>query len=243
MILNNLRITSAALNLSLTLTAPICVFRGRLAEFALDLVREAISGCGVGSEESNRRGDCGLVLHAGVEKDGNVFDASSYLADGRRSESDWLLAAFDGFIQHLPADDDRPVFVYNFFDRIDEATDLAPWLDRLAGLDRQVFVSVCKSYPYEKLNSSFVQTVITDSAEPFETLPVGSGYDDDYTVILCPVCGRKTLDNHWICACCGWEYDGFPEKHYSAANGSTLASYREKFRKAGKKAGPYDDYL
>lgn len=61
--------------------------------------------------------------------------------------------------------------------------------------------------------------------------PVGTAYDEDHTVIVCPVCECKTLDNHDICRVCGWEYDGFPEDHYSAANGATLADYREQYKR------------
>ena len=64
--------------------------------------------------------------------------------------------------------------------------------------------------------------------------PVGTVYDEDHTVIVCPVCQRKTLDNHDICHHCGWEYDGFPEDHYSAANRATLADYREQYKQALK---------
>lgn len=60
---------------------------------------------------------------------------------------------------------------------------------------------------------------------------VGGIVDELYSVIRCPVCNCKTLDNYDICRHCGWEYDGFPEDHYSAANGATLAEYRENFRK------------
>ena len=61
---------------------------------------------------------------------------------------------------------------------------------------------------------------------------VGETYDDFYTVILCPVCGHKTLDNYDICRHCGWEHDGFPDNHYSSANGATLKEYREQYQKA-----------
>ena len=64
-----------------------------------------------------------------------------------------------------------------------------------------------------------------------ELPPVGTAYDEIHTVILCPVCNEKTLDHYGICTHCGWEYDGFPEDHYSAANGATLREYREMFRK------------
>lgn len=60
-------------------------------------------------------------------------------------------------------------------------------------------------------------------------------FDGFYTEISCPVCGAKTLDNHWVCPVCLWEYDGFPEDHYSAANGTTLAAYREAFLEKRRK--------
>ena len=61
--------------------------------------------------------------------------------------------------------------------------------------------------------------------------PVGTIVDDIYTVIVCPICGHKTLDNYDICCHCGWEYDGLPEDQYSAANGATLEEYREEYKK------------
>ena len=63
---------------------------------------------------------------------------------------------------------------------------------------------------------------------------VGTTYDEDHTVIVCPICNHKTLDNYDICCHCGWEYDGFPEDHYSAANGATLTDYREQYKQALK---------
>ena len=65
-----------------------------------------------------------------------------------------------------------------------------------------------------------------------ELPPVGTVCDDIYKVILCPVCGHKTLDNYDICRRCGWEYDGASPERYSTANGTTLAAYREEYRKA-----------
>ena len=62
--------------------------------------------------------------------------------------------------------------------------------------------------------------------------PIGSVYDEDHIVILCPVCNYKTLDNYDICHYCGWEYDGFPEDHYSAANGASLSEYRKQYQNA-----------
>jgi len=70
-----------------------------------------------------------------------------------------------------------------------------------------------------------------------ELPPVGTAYDDDHTVIICPVCKHKALDNYDICRYCGWEYDGFSEDHYSSENGATLSEYREEYLKAQKTQG------
>lgn len=51
-----------------------------------------------------------------------------------------------------------------------------------------------------------------------------------YSVIKCPVCGAKTLNNYYICPECDWEYDGTPEGEYSDVNHATLESYREKYK-------------
>ena len=59
---------------------------------------------------------------------------------------------------------------------------------------------------------------------------VGTAFDEDHTVIRCPVCRCKALDNYDICRRCGWEYDGFPEDHFSAANGATIKAYRQAYR-------------
>ena len=69
---------------------------------------------------------------------------------------------------------------------------------------------------------------------------VGTAYDEDHTVIVCPICNHKTLDNYDICRHCGWEYDGFPEDHYSAANGATLVEYREQYKQALKERNMKD---
>lgn len=51
-----------------------------------------------------------------------------------------------------------------------------------------------------------------------------------FKIVTCPVCGNETLDMNWICGHCGWEYDNIKsEDEYSAANGSTVKDYREKY--------------
>lgn len=79
----------------------------------------------------------------------NVFDGAAQKMDDKlMSESDRILAAFEKFIvQCENTSDDRPVFIYNLFYRLDESIDVRPYLDKLSALGRQVFVSVCNSHP------------------------------------------------------------------------------------------------
>ncbi len=80
----------------------------------------------------------------------NVFDSTAEKTDDKlMSESDRILAAFEKFIIQCEnkANDDRPIFIYSFFDRLDESIDISVYLDKLSTLGRQAFVSVCNSYP------------------------------------------------------------------------------------------------
>lgn len=58
-----------------------------------------------------------------------------------------------------------------------------------------------------------------------------------YQIIQCPICGHETLDNHFICPHCNWEYDDEVEfktgDEYSIANDCTLNEhlYSYKFKK------------
>ena len=49
--------------------------------------------------------------------------------------------------------DTRPIYVFNFFERLDEATDIAPFIDLLASLGRQVFIGV-DNYPIERFKNN-----------------------------------------------------------------------------------------
>lgn len=50
-----------------------------------------------------------------------------------------------------------------------------------------------------------------------------------FRIVRCPVCGEETLDSHFICRKCGWEYDGTAEEtQYSSCNKTTIASYRNQ---------------
>lgn len=50
-----------------------------------------------------------------------------------------------------------------------------------------------------------------------------------YKVIRCPICRKETLDNHFICPTCNWEYDESVvdnESFYSEANGYSIKEYK-----------------
>ena len=51
----------------------------------------------------------------------------------------------------------------DFFDRLDEAIDITPILDKISSLGRQVFIAVCANYPVEKLKHDAVQIVYTEA--------------------------------------------------------------------------------
>ena len=77
------------------------------------------------------------------------------------SESDYRIANFKRFLEAVKEEtakgDSRPIYIFNFFERIDEAVDVTPFLDELASFGRQVFISVTANYPTEKLTHDSVQ--------------------------------------------------------------------------------------
>lgn len=51
-----------------------------------------------------------------------------------------------------------------------------------------------------------------------------------FNIVKCPVCGQDTLDNHYVCDNCGWEYDNiYDEDNYSSANSCSIQEYRNKY--------------
>ena len=69
------------------------------------------------------------------------------------SECDYNIENFKKFIEiarkETEKGDTRPIYVFNFFERLDEATDIEPFIDLLASLDRQVFIGI-GNYPIER---------------------------------------------------------------------------------------------
>lgn len=80
------------------------------------------------------------------------------------SECDYSIANFNRFIELAKEEtakgDTRPIYVFNFFfERLDEATDVTPFIDALAALGRQVFIGISNSYPMERFQRDNVQVV------------------------------------------------------------------------------------
>ena len=79
---------------------------------------------------------------------------NKYVAnENNLSECDYNIANFKRFIEiareETEKGDTRPIYVFNFFERLDEAIDIAPFIDLLASLGRQVFIGV-GNYPIER---------------------------------------------------------------------------------------------
>ena len=83
----------------------------------------------------------------------DYFSLSSFglKNDGYLSEGDLMLKNLDEFIALIENSKIKAsVFIYGVFDKIDESINIAPFLERLKNTNRNVYISVCKSYPAEK---------------------------------------------------------------------------------------------
>lgn len=82
----------------------------------------------------------------------------------------------------------------------------------------------------------FIEEMLTENHSEHPDLPeVGEYADDMYKVVICPVCGNKTLDLYYICSHCGWEHDETEEGRYSSTNRATLGEYRKIYKKVVRK--------
>ena len=89
---------------------------------------------------------------------------NKYVAnENNLSECDYNIENFNRFIEIVKEEtakgDTRPIYIFNFFERLDEATDITPFIEALASLGRQVFVGISNSYPLERFDSGKVQVV------------------------------------------------------------------------------------
>lgn len=186
--IKHFQITSAStLNIEFVATAPICVLRGHYSDLALDLMRELIGNFGA-ENDPDRVDDGRFVIHTDIEIDSKNYSVC-YIRNADLMGDNRLAANFEPnsirfseedtyeFVNKCnergtdnsnvliktaninPCDDDRPIFIYDYFDRLDEAIDITPTLDKLSSLGRQVFIAVCSNYPIKKLKHNAVQTV------------------------------------------------------------------------------------
>ena len=190
--IKNFQITSApAINIEFASTLPISVLRGRYSDLALDLLRELIGDFGA-QNDPDRIDDGRFVIHADIEMDNKNYDVC-YIRNADFMGDNRLAVNFEPNSVHFSEDDtrefvdkcnkrdtdnhnvliktanvvscadDRPIFIYDYFDRLDEAIDITPILDKLSSLGRQVFIAVCPNYPVEKLKHDEVQIVNTEA--------------------------------------------------------------------------------
>ena len=79
------------------------------------------------------------------------------------SECEYNIENFKRFIEIVKEEsakgDVRPIYIFNFFERLDEATDITPFIESLASLGRQVFVGIPNNYPLERFENDKVQLV------------------------------------------------------------------------------------
>ena len=190
--IKNFQITSAStIHVEFASTLPISVLRGRYSDLALDLLRELIGDYGA-QNDPDRVDDGRFVIHADIEMDNKNYDVcyirnADFMGDNRLAvnfvpnnirfskddtrefvdkcnerdtdNTNVLIKTADIF----SSEDDRPIFIYDYFDRLDEAIDITPILDKLSSLGRQVFIAVCPNYPVEKLKHDEVQIVNTEA--------------------------------------------------------------------------------
>ncbi|MBE6543787.1 MAG: hypothetical protein E7675_05260 [Ruminococcaceae bacterium] len=90
----------------------------------------------------------------------NVFSKQLLTDTLNLSESDAYKIAFDTFLDNLPCDD-TPIFIYDFFNHIDESKDILKYLEKLSRLKKQVFISLSPNYPTEKLMNSEAKVIFT----------------------------------------------------------------------------------
>ena len=80
-----------------------------------------------------------------------------YFKDNRNlSECDYNLENFLCFLEIVKTEtqkgDRRPIYVLDFFERLDEAFDITPFLEWLDSIERKVFIVVPSTYPVERFN-------------------------------------------------------------------------------------------
>ena len=69
---------------------------------------------------------------------------------------------------------------------------------------------------------------MSQPSTPFDPRKTQEYLELGYKIVTCPVCGKDTLVDYFICPICGWEYDGTTEENvYSSCNKATIAEHRK----------------
>lgn len=181
--------SATALDLSFFADTPICVIHGRYSDLVLDLMRESIGDHGA-ILDPDRIDDGRFVIHADILMDNKSYSAcyirgADCLGDNRLAvnfEGKGLNFSGDDTLEYISkcnernrdasnvlidsinvnVDDDRPVFIYGYFDKLDEAVDIEEMIDYLASTKKQIFVSVCKGYSIERLINKSVKVICAE---------------------------------------------------------------------------------
>ena len=82
-----------------------------------------------------------------------TFEGEVALTENTAGEGDLLLEEFDRFLHSIVLQEiGRPLFIWNFLERLDEAVDLQPIFEALNATGRQVFIAVPHYYKMEEMN-------------------------------------------------------------------------------------------
>ena len=69
---------------------------------------------------------------------------------------------------------------------------------------------------------------MSQPSTPFDPRKTQEYLELGYKIVTCPVCGKETLDDYFICPICGSEYDGTTEENvYSSCSKATIAEHRK----------------
>lgn len=183
--IKNFKADTSIFSVELSADKPICFIRGGYSNFVLDLMRELI-GDYVSHCYLDNVNDGFYVLHADIE-DGSKNYQVCYIRNAEEvgdnrigvnftnggtnfskadtyefldKREDWAMDTSNmliGTADPTSVTSKSPIFIYDYFDRLDLGIDTSPLLDRLLGTGRQVFIAVCKSYPDEKIKHDGVQ--------------------------------------------------------------------------------------
>lgn len=187
--IKNFKADTSKFSVELSADKPICFIRGGYSDFVLDLMRELIgdyiSHCYLDNvndgfyvlhadiEDGSKNYQVCYIRNAdgagdnriGVNFDPDCKGLSDFSRDDtyeflkKRKKWRYTLNVLIGAADPVSIQKDRPIFIYDYFDRLDIAIDTTPIIEKLISTGGQVFISVCGSYPDEKMLHEGVQII------------------------------------------------------------------------------------